>query len=91
MTELKQKTETIVSNLSFPDKNALNSILYLLAQSKLFASNSQLSIKDNEIIKLNSEDKISRNRTKRAIDFLEKEGLIKQVSARPKQHILTVD
>lgn len=91
LTELMKKIEVIIANINFVDKVALKAILYLLAQSKLFASNSQLSIKDNEIIKLNSEEKISRSRTKLAIDFLEKEGLIKQVAARPKQHILLLD
>lgn len=83
---MRIKIKNIVSQ--FDDQQAAFEILYLLAQSKLFATNLQLAIKDNEIIKLNSENGISISRSKVAIKQLEERQLISQISARPKQHIL---
>lgn len=82
------KIKNVVSQ--FDDQQAVFEILYLLAQSKLFATNLQLAIKDNEIIKLNSENDISIKRSKAAIKQLEERQLISQISARPKQHILNL-
>lgn len=84
-TVIKQKVKTMDDDT---DKKAITSILLLLAQSKLFVSNQYLAIKDYEIIHLNSKDKISFTRTKKALNKLEAVGLIKKVASRPKQHVL---
>lgn len=83
--QILAKISVIGSDL---DQEAAFSILSLLAQSKLFTPNYQLGIKDNEIIKINSEHKIAMTRTKRTIKQLEKLELIKTISNRPKQHVL---
>lgn len=88
LAQLRQQIQKIAPK--YQDPKATQEILYLLAQSELFATNLQLAIKDNEIIKLNSENSISINRTKKAINKLAEDNLIKQVSARPKQHILNL-
>lgn len=86
LVQMSKKISAVTTN--FEDREAVSEILFLLAQSKLFATNLQLAIKDNEIIKLNSDHKISMKRSKKAFKKLEKEGLIEQVSGRPKQHLL---
>lgn len=91
LTQLDQRIKEVISNIDdFEDKNTLEAILYLLAQSKLFASNNTLGIKDNEIIKLNSSNKISRDRTKKALAYLQEKELIRLISSRPKQHVLNL-
>lgn len=89
LTQMSQKIEQAATG--FKDKVTVKEILFYLAQSKLFATNMQLAIKDNEIIKLNSDNKISMNRTKAALKELEQQGLIKLVSKRPKQHVLEMN
>ncbi|MDT9606433.1 Fic family protein [Lactobacillus johnsonii] len=86
LSEMYKKIKKIAT--SFEDKEAAGSILFLLAQSKLFTVNTQLGIKDSEIIRINSENKISMNRSRRMIDLLEEKKLIEKISSRPKQHIL---
>lgn len=86
LTQISGKIDELATE--FDDKEAVISVLYFLAQSKLFATNLQLGIKDNEIIKLNSENGISMTRSKKAIKILTEKQIIKQVSARPKQHVL---
>lgn len=70
------------------DQATIRAILRYLAESALFVNNDRLGIKDNDIIKLNSEDGISQRRTKRSLAYLEEIGAISLVSGRPKLHKL---
>lgn len=70
------------------DPDAAAAVLLYLTESKLFTSNLQLGVKDEEIIHLNSKNSISQRRTKKTIAELEQAQLITKVSGRPKQHVI---
>ena len=72
------------------DKQAASILLNLLAQSQLFSKNTELGIKDNELIKLatKSNPKVSIRYSKQILKELENNGLIIKISGRPKQHLI---
>lgn len=90
LKEMAAKIEKAVGDFEAEEQETAKAILFLLAQSKLFATNQQLGIKDNEIIKINSEDKISMKRSRAMLETLTDQGLIVQVAAKPKQHELAL-
>lgn len=86
--KIKQKICTLSDQY---DKEAFYYILFYLGESKLFSSNKELGIVDNDIIELNSrENKVAIRKTKKAITQLEQLNWIKKISARPKQHEITL-
>lgn len=85
--DIQQKVDALPNE---NDKDAIYSVLFYLAESKLFAGNRELGIMDNDIIQLNSHNNISIRRTKAAIEQLGRMNWIKKISSRPKQHELNI-
>lgn len=99
LSDDKEKLVQIVDNIKKRvasladdyDKEAIYSVLFYLAESKLFAGNKELGIRDRDIIQLNSKESgISIRRTKSAISQLEQMNWINKICSKPKQHELSI-
>lgn len=93
LTDKKDTIEIVAQNLDGLNQfeNLEKRILFLLAQSKLFAATESLSITDNEIFAVLKSDGFAKAKSQRAIREMVKSGDLVETLGRPLKHAINND